>query len=156
MSVTSFADNQPRHLIPGLNKGGPAIQTRGVMGCYVIERREVPAMMYAADGGDHTAAQVRIGIGLWMQKAFAPGTPTQHCVICHTYAFKSASDPEAFFLAIPMRGDGDSMVSAVCTRCTRRVGSDGLLAAAIEYHKRVWPAARVTGTAVAGLANPRG
>lgn len=148
--MTSFGNDTPRHLMPpGAGAGGVALQTKGVMGCYVIERREVPQMMYAADGGDFTAAQIRIGTGMWMQRAFAPGTPAQHCPLCQ-HAFASATEPEAFFLAIPYRGDGDSIVSAVCVRCVRRVGSDGLLAAAIEHFKRLWPNAKVTGSAVPG------
>jgi hypothetical protein len=143
---------QARHLFPGQNVGGPAIQTRGQMGCFVIERREVPQMMFAADHGDFTAAQVRIGIGLWMQQAFLPQAPRQRCVSCgHTW--EHAAEPEAFFLAIPYKGDGDSLVSGMCKRCVRRVGSEGLLAACAEHFKRIFPKGVITGD-IAGAAKP--
>ena len=145
----TFDPKQARHLIPGGNTGGPAIQTRGVMACYVVERREVPAMIWASDGGDHTAAQIRIGIGLWGETAFAHGAPRQRCATCDT-TFESATSPEAFFLAIPQRGDGDSLVCGVCPACVRKIGSDGLLARAAETFKRVWPAAVVTGGGLGG------
>lgn len=142
--MTGFNPKEARHLSPGGNVGGPTIQTKGVMGCFVIERREIPAMMYASDGGDHAAAQVRIGVGLWMATAFAPNAARQRCALCE-HVFESATDPEAFFLAIPFKGDGDSIVTGVCRRCVRMSGSDGLLGKAAEFFKRLWPASKVTG-----------
>lgn len=137
----------PRYLTPGANQGGPAIQTRGSMACYVLERREFPAMIAASDAGDYRAAQVRVGVGLWAEKAFGVRYPK--CATCETH-FQNSIEPDAFFLAIPQRGDGDSLVGAVCKKCAKRIGSEGMLAAAIEHFKKVWPAATVTGKSVHG------
>lgn len=141
-------DRTPRHLLPpGSGNFGSTLQTKGVMGCFVVERREVPAMIYASDRGDFTAAQIRVGVGLWMQRAFPIGGPRQRCATCD-HTFESPVEPEAFFLSIPFRGDGDSIVSAVCRACVRKIGSDGLLAAALDHFTKIWPAAKVTGTAI--------
>lgn len=123
--------------------GGVAIQRTGALSCFIIERSEVPAMMYAADGGDFVAAQVRIGIGNWMTAAFAPNTRPPRCATCE-HTFEKPIEPEAFYLAVPMRGDGLGMVVGVCKRCVRRIGSDGLFNSAIEHFKKVWPKAVVT------------
>lgn len=120
------------------------LQTRGVMGCFVIERREARHMVASADSGNYTAAQVRAGIGLWGEKAFAPGSPPQRCSTCE-HVFNSALEPEAFFLAIPYKGDGDSFVSGVCFACVRRIGSDGLLGRAAAHFKKLWPLGKITG-----------
>lgn len=142
--MKGFDPKQARHLMPGGNVGGPALQTRGQLGCFVIERREVPEMYHAAAGGDFTAQQINIGVSGWGTRAFAPNAPRQRCATCDNQ-FESAIDPEAFFLAIPFKGDGDSVVAGVCKACVRRIGSDGLMAACAEFMKRLWPAATVTG-----------
>lgn len=134
----------PRHLMLPHQRGdgGVAIQTKGMMGVYVIERVEVPAMMYDADRGHYTAAQVRDHIGSWMGGAFIAAPPK--CSGCdHTFA--TPVEPEGFYVAIPYRGNGNSLVVGVCKRCVRRIGSDGLLAHAIEHFKKVWPDSVVTG-----------
>lgn len=141
-----------RHLVPGGNIGGPALQTQGLTGCFVIERSEVPQMMYAAEGGDHTAAQIRIGIGLWGQQAFGPKMGPQQCACCD-HTFSGPTEPEAFFLAIPFQGDGDSIVSAVCRACVRKIGSEGLIGKCAEHMKKLWPKAVITGD-VAGARKP--
>lgn len=146
----SINPNMPRHILPpGSGNFGSAVQTKGVMGCFVVERREVPQMVYASDRGDFTASQIRIGVGLWIEK-FVGSIPPQRCGLCGD-TFTGAADPEAFFLAIPFRGDGDSIVVGVCRKCVAQVGSDGLLAAAIEHFKRLWPASTVTGSGVSGI-----
>lgn len=135
----------PRHLVdPVEGHGGNQVQTKGVMACFVVERREAQAMIWASEGGDYTAQTIRIGIGLWASQAFAPNMPPQRCVECE-YTFPDAAAPEAFFLAIPERGDGDSIVCGVCRACVRKIGSDSLLARCAEHFKRLWPKSRLTG-----------
>lgn len=133
----------PKQPTPGA-AGGPIVQTRGVMACFVAERREFDQILWAAEGGDAAAVQVRMGIGLWRQVAFAPKAPQPRCCAC-LYAFPDADAPEAFFLAIPQRGDGNSLVSGVCRACVRKIGSDGLLARATEHFRKFWPDSKVTG-----------
>lgn len=124
--------------------GGPAIQTKGVMGCFVVERREFDQMMWASEGGDYAAMQVRQGIGLWRQVAFAPKAPPSRCCEC-LFVFPDPDAPEAFFLAIPQRGDGNSLVMGVCKSCVRKIGGEGLLAKAMELFRKFWPDSQVRG-----------
>lgn len=140
MTITKI---NARHLYPNSNPGG-ALQTRGMMGVFVVERREAPAMVYASDGGDFTASQIRIGVGLWMQTAFVPRAPQQQCATC-SHVFNAPTDPEAFFLAIPYRGDGDSLVCGVCRACVHKIGSDSLLGRAAEHFKKIFPHGVITG-----------
>jgi hypothetical protein len=114
----------------------------------VVERREVPNILWAAQGGDFTSQQMLEGIAGW-QQAFAPKMPRQRCATCD-HEFQQATDPEGFFLAIPFIGDGDSVIVGVCKRCVRRIGSDGLMAACAEFFKRLWPKGVITGKGMTG------
>jgi hypothetical protein len=137
----------PRHLLPpGVNAGGPAIQTQGVLSCIVIERHEVPRAMAASRGGDYTATHVLQAIGQWMGTGFTPTTPRPTCALCQK-VFESpmgADAPEAFFIAMPTQGNGDTLAAPVCRACVKATGSESLVAKAIEHFKRVWPKAYVT------------
>lgn len=132
----------PRHLLPpGVNIGGPPIQSFGVMSCIVIEKNEVPRAIAASRGGDYTATHVLQTIGQWMSEGFTPTTPRPQCAMCQTIIDSpvGANAPEAFFIAMPIRGNGDTLVAPVCGKCVKATGSESLTAKAIEHFKKVWP-----------------
>ncbi len=132
-------------LPPGANLGGPPIQTHGALQCVVIERSEVPRAIAASRGGDYVSTHVLQAIGQWMGEGFRPNKPKPRCPVCDT-AIESPTGqnaPEAFFIAIPTLGNGDTLIAPVCGRCCHKIGSDGLLAKCIEHFKRVWPKSTV-------------
>lgn len=117
------------------------MQTFGATSCVVIERHEVPRAMAASRGGDYTATHVLQAIGQWMGEGFKPTTPRPTCALCQN-KFESPGGPdapEAFFIAIPIRGNGDTLVAPVCRKCVKAAGSESLTAKAIEHFKKVWP-----------------
>lgn len=101
--------------------------------------------MAAARNRDYMANMVLLAIGNWMGY-FAPNRPKPVCAECTTTIESptGSNAPEAFYIAIPTQGDGDTIVAPVCGPCTRKIGSESLLAKAIEHFKKLWPEATVT------------
>lgn len=132
-------------LPPGANAGGPPVQTTGALQCVVIERSEVPRAIAASRGGDYVSTHVLQAIGQWMGEGFRPTQPKPRCAECDTAIESPVGNnaPEAFYIAIPTLGNGDTIAAAVCGRCTRKIGSDSLFAHCIEHFKKVWPKATV-------------
>lgn len=134
----------PRWLLPpDVNKDGPSVQTHGGMMCVVVERHEIPRALIAARGGDYIPALAMTAIHSWMGVAFTPQMPKPKCATCE-HDLHSADDAAAFFVSLPMYGNGDSIIIGVCARCVRKIGSDGLMARSIEHFKKIWPKATVT------------
>lgn len=137
----------PRHLLPpNANAGGPPVQTHGIMSCIVIEKSEVPRAMGASRGGDYTATHVLQTIGKWMHTAFTPTSPRPQCALCEAVVESPVgpTSPEAFFIAMPVQGNGDTLIAPVCAKCMKATGSESLVAKAIEHFKKIWPKANVT------------
>lgn len=131
----------PRFFLPASAHGGQPYQTQGAMTCVVIERREIREVYAKSANGDWIAQTVIRCLDGWMAEAFKQAPP--QCAFCD-HTFEHAMQPEAFIVGVPMRGDGGHVVTAICKKCVKSIGSESLPARAIEHYKKLWPKAQVT------------